>query len=101
MDVAIIGGTGAEGFGLTLRLAQAGHHVTIGSRDADRAAAKAEEARGMIGATAVVAGAENADAAAAPVVIVTVPFGALRRSTVRSRPHSDPTRSFVTARAHS
>jgi len=75
MDVAIIGGTGAEGFGLTLRLAQAGHHVTIGSRDADRAAAKAEEARGMIGATAVVAGAENADAAGAPVVIVTVPFG--------------------------
>ncbi|MEP6759019.1 MAG: NADPH-dependent F420 reductase [Actinomycetota bacterium] len=74
MDVAIIGGTGAEGFGLTLRLAQAGHHVTIGSRDADRAAAKAEEARGMIGATAVIEGAENADAAAAPVVIVTVPF---------------------------
>ena len=74
MEVAIIGGTGAEGFGLTLRLAQAGHHVTIGSRDADRAAAKAEEARGMIGATAVIAGAENVDAAAAPVVIVTVPF---------------------------
>lgn len=74
MNVAIIGGTGAEGFGLTLRLAQAGHHVTIGSRDADRAAAKAEEARAMIGATAVVTGAENADAAAAPVVIVTVPF---------------------------
>lgn len=74
MDVAIIGGTGAEGFGLTLRLAKAGHHVTIGSRDADRAAAKAEEARGMIGATAVIVGAENVDAAAAPVVIVTVPF---------------------------
>ena len=42
MEVAIIGGTGAEGFGLTLRLAHAGHHVTIGSRDADRAVAKAE-----------------------------------------------------------
>ncbi len=75
MDVAIIGGTGAEGFGLTLRLAQAGHHVTIGSRDADRAAAKAEEARAVIGESAVVTGAENADAAAAPIVIVTVPFG--------------------------
>ncbi|MDP9118759.1 MAG: NAD(P)-binding domain-containing protein, partial [Actinomycetota bacterium] len=34
MDVAVIGGTGAEGFGLALRLAEAGHHVTIGSRDA-------------------------------------------------------------------
>ena len=75
MDVAIIGGTGAEGFGLTLRLAQAGHHITIGSRDADRAAAKAEEARAVIGESAVVTGAENTDAAAAPIVIVTVPFG--------------------------
>ena len=76
MDVAIIGGTGAEGFGLTLRLAHAGHHVMIGSRDADRAAAKAEEARAVLGESAVVTGAENAGAAAAaPVVIVTVPFG--------------------------
>jgi NADPH-dependent F420 reductase len=75
MDVAIIGGTGAEGFGLTLRLAHAGHHVVIGSRDADRAAAKAEEARAVLGESALVTGAENAEAAAAaPVVIVTVPF---------------------------
>lgn len=75
MDVAIIGGTGAEGFGLTLRLAKAGHQVTIGSRDADRAAAKAEEAKGIVGSDASVSGAENpAAAAAAPVVVVTVPF---------------------------
>jgi NADPH-dependent F420 reductase len=75
MDVAIVGGTGAEGFGLTLRLAQAGHHVTIGSRDADRAAAKADEARQILGAHPLVDGAENAVAAKqAPVVIVTVPF---------------------------
>ena len=32
MDISIIGGTGEEGFGLTLRLAKAGNHVTIGSR---------------------------------------------------------------------
>jgi NADPH-dependent F420 reductase len=75
MDVAIIGGTGAEGFGLTLRLANAGHHVTIGSRDADRAVAKALEAREVLGPYAVVDGAENAAAAKqAPVVAVTVPF---------------------------
>jgi NADPH-dependent F420 reductase len=65
MDVAIIGGTGAEGFGLTLRLARAGHHVTIGSRDAGRAATKATEA---------IATENRAATAAAPVVIVTVPF---------------------------
>ena len=74
MDVSIIGGTGAEGFGLTLRLAKAGHRVTIGSRDADRAVAKAEEAVEILGPHAQVAGAENPAAAAAPVVIVTVPF---------------------------
>jgi NADPH-dependent F420 reductase len=75
MDVAIIGGTGAEGFGLTLRLAKAGHRITIGSRDAARAEAKAEEANGIIGSEAPVSGAENpAAAAAAPVVVVTVPF---------------------------
>jgi NADPH-dependent F420 reductase len=74
MDVAIIGGTGAEGFGLTLRLAKAGHRVTIGSRDADRAVAKAEEATSILGSGAQVSGAENPAAAAAPVVVVTVPF---------------------------
>jgi NADPH-dependent F420 reductase len=76
MDVAIIGGTGAEGFGLTLRLAHAGHHITIGSRDADRAAAKADEARQVLGPHAVIDGAENATAAkGVPMVVVTVPFG--------------------------
>jgi NADPH-dependent F420 reductase len=88
MDVAIIGGTGAEGFGLTLRLANAGHHVTIGSREADRAAAKAEEAKGILGADAQVSGAENpAATAAAHVVIVTVPFegaAAIYRSIAES-----------------
>jgi 8-hydroxy-5-deazaflavin:NADPH oxidoreductase len=78
MDVAIIGGTGAEGFGLTLRLAKAGHHVTIGSRDAGRAAAKADEATDILGSGVAVDGAENPGAAgAAPVVIVTVPFEAV------------------------
>ncbi|MGH2827495.1 MAG: NAD(P)-binding domain-containing protein, partial [Actinomycetota bacterium] len=35
--VAVIGGTGDEGFGLALRWAKAGIAVTIGSRDAGRA----------------------------------------------------------------
>jgi 8-hydroxy-5-deazaflavin:NADPH oxidoreductase len=76
VDVAVVGGTGAEGFGLSLRLARAGHRVVIGSRDAARgaeAAAKASEAGG------VVQGTDNAAAAAAAgsdgVVAVTVPYG--------------------------
>jgi 8-hydroxy-5-deazaflavin:NADPH oxidoreductase len=75
MDVAIVGGTGNEGFGLALRLASAGHHVTIGSRDAAKAAASVAEARAKLGDDAPVDGAENPEAVAdMPVVIVTVPF---------------------------
>ena len=75
MDVAIVGGTGAEGFGLALRLAKAGHRVTIGSRSAEKAAASVEEAKGILGAGATVAGAVNAESVdAKAVVFVTVPF---------------------------
>jgi hypothetical protein len=76
VDVAVIGGTGAEGYGLALRLAAAGHAVTIGSRDAERGAAKAAEAVERLGASATIRGTDNAGAAAnAGVVVVTVPFG--------------------------
>jgi len=75
MDVAIVGGTGAEGFGLALRLAKAGHRVTIGSRSAEKAAASVEEAKGILGAASTVAGAVNADSVPGKtVVFVTVPF---------------------------
>jgi 8-hydroxy-5-deazaflavin:NADPH oxidoreductase len=76
VDVAVIGGTGAEGFGLALRLAMAGHDVTLGSRDASRGAESAEKASELAGAR--VAGTDNASAAAAAggdgVVAVTVPY---------------------------
>jgi NADPH-dependent F420 reductase len=75
MDVCVIGGTGHEGFGLTLRLAKAGHHVTIGSRSSEKAAASAATARERLGGDAAVDGVTNEQAAAsADVVAVTVPF---------------------------
>ncbi len=75
MDVAVIGGTGEEGFGLTLRLARAGHHVTIGSRSADRGAGAADEARALVGDRAQIDGTTNLEAAGdAAVVAVTVPY---------------------------
>ena len=43
MRVAIVGGTGPFGRALAVRLREAGFEVVIGSRDADRAAALAEE----------------------------------------------------------
>lgn len=73
--IAILGGTGPEGLGLAYRWAHAGEHVVIGSRDAQRAAHKAEELRARIGANAQIEGAENAAAAArCDVVVLTVPF---------------------------
>jgi 8-hydroxy-5-deazaflavin:NADPH oxidoreductase len=75
MDVAVIGGTGKEGFGLALRLGAAGHDVTIGSRDAARGAEAGEKAVGLLGPDAAVRGTGNAEAAAAAdVLFVTVPF---------------------------
>lgn len=74
--IPIVGGTGALGFGLALRLAAAGREVVIGSRDAGRA----EEAAGRIRdrvSNAKVAGHENAVAATlGSIVFLTVPFRA-------------------------
>lgn len=74
--IPIVGGTGALGFGLALRLAKAGQEVVIGSRDAGRAAEAAAKVRERI-SNAHVAGMENSDAAqAGEVVFLTVPFRA-------------------------
>jgi hypothetical protein len=75
MDVAIIGGTGAEGSGLALRLATAGDRVVIGSRDPQRGADAAAGLVARLGSDASIEGTSNpAAAAAADVVVVTVPF---------------------------
>jgi 8-hydroxy-5-deazaflavin:NADPH oxidoreductase len=84
MDVAIVGGTGDEGFGLALRLAAAGVDVTIGSRALDRAEDAARRAREAVGDDAPVVGAENPDAVAGKgLVFVTVPFAG-QAATYRS-----------------
>ena len=43
--ICVVGGTGAEGSGLALRWANAGHRVTIGSRDAAKAQASRTRAQ--------------------------------------------------------
>ena len=76
MLIGILGGTGKEGAGLALRWAEAGHEIIIGSRDADRARAKAE----ALGVQAKVklSGASNRDAATrAEIVVLTLPASGL------------------------
>jgi len=75
MDITVIGGTGEEGFGLTLRLAKAGEHVIIGSRSEEKGQTVAAKAREILGASAAVDGTTNEKAAEqGDVVFVTVPF---------------------------
>ena len=74
MAIAIIGGTGDEGFGLALRFAKAGEDVVIGSRSQEKGEAAAAKARELLGDDAPVSGTTNEDAAANEVVFVTVPF---------------------------
>jgi 8-hydroxy-5-deazaflavin:NADPH oxidoreductase len=75
MTVAIVGGTGDEGFGLAMRLARAGEPVVIGSRSEERGADAAARASETVGSDARIEGAENATSVAgADVVFVTVPY---------------------------
>lgn len=72
--IAIVGGTGAEGSGLALRWAQAGHRVIIGSRDPVKAQALADEFNAKLGADRL-SGASSEDAVgSADVVVLTVPY---------------------------
>ncbi len=72
--VAILGGTGPEGFGLALRWATAGETVIIGSRDAQRAQETAARINDKIGDHRA-SGMENASAcAASDLIVLTVPF---------------------------
>lgn len=80
--IAVIGGTGSLGSSLAWRLARAGHHVTIGSRDAESASRRAAELGHDI------RGATNLEAAqAGDVVFVTVPFAAQQAGLEEIRPH--------------
>src|SRR6266850_1602373 len=76
--IAILGGTGAEGSGLACRLAKAGEHILIGSREAVRAQETARLLRERIGSAAQIDGTDNPSAAAAcDVAVLTVPFSGI------------------------
>ena len=75
MHVGILGGTGPAGRGVAIRLAEAGVHVTIGSRAAERA----ESVVGGVTArwpalNLELDGKDNAGAAAAELVVLATPW---------------------------
>lgn len=85
MNIAILGGTGKEGAGLAVRWAKLGHSIIIGSRDPERAKAKATELRDVAHAIPIV-GHGNAEAAAlGEIVVVALPAGGLGATLPESR----------------
>jgi hypothetical protein len=75
VTLAFLGGTGDQGRGLARRFALAGHHVVLGSRQAERAEQAAAELRDTIANPDLIDGATNDVAATrADVVVIAVPW---------------------------
>jgi len=71
--ITIIGGTGHLGFGLALRLAEAGYKIIIGSRKEKKAKVFAEKIKTQIGSN-LITGMINKDAALnADICIISIP----------------------------
>ena len=86
MNIAILGGTGKEGFGLALRWARAGETIIIGSRDAARAQESADKIKTRASQSKI-SGADNiAAASAADVIVLTVPSRVTFVCSNRSNP---------------
>lgn len=76
MKIAILGGTGEQGPGLALRWAKAGEEVIIGSRQKEKGERVAAELNQELGKE-LLRGTDNVTAAAAAeVVVLTVPYSA-------------------------
>ena len=83
MKIAILGGTGDEGFGLGFRWAAAGHEIIIGSRKAEKGLQAAADLLQKLPAGRVT-GTDNATAAAAAdLAVLSVPYWA-QESTLAS-----------------
>lgn len=83
VTIAILGGTGKEGSGLAMRWALNGYRVIIGSRDAERAAARAAELNAQLGGE-YITGLGNTEAArTGDFVVLSVPYNA-HKDTIES-----------------
>ena len=71
--IAVVGGTGAEGSAIALRLGHAGYRVILGTRDASRGARVSEELTEFSGHAAIQFATNDDAAGAAQIVILTGP----------------------------
>jgi len=82
MRIAVIGGTGKEGYGLALGWARAGQEVVIGSRVMERAVRAAETINAAVGRGRAVGMLNREAAATGEIVVLAVPYDA-HESTLR------------------
>ncbi len=76
LRICVVGGTGAEGSGLALRWAHAGHTVVIGSREEQKAQVAAAELNALLGAQKIAGAESRAGVQQADIVVLTVPYAA-------------------------
>ena len=75
MKLGVLGGTGQEGRGIVLRLAEAGFEVIVGSRSRARAAGTASELNSLMGGEARIRGALNLEVASqSGLLFLAAPF---------------------------
>jgi 8-hydroxy-5-deazaflavin:NADPH oxidoreductase len=95
--VCIIGGTGALGFGLAVRLGRAGVPVVIGSRDSGRAQQAAARARERV-PDGEFGGRQNADAVrGGEIVILCVPFRSQSETMTNLKEALEPDQLLIDA----
>jgi 8-hydroxy-5-deazaflavin:NADPH oxidoreductase len=95
--VCIVGGTGALGFGLALRLGKSGVPVVIGSRDEERATQSAGRASELL-PDAEFEGRQNEQAVrGAEIVILSVPFRSQSETLTNLKNALEPDQLLVDA----
>jgi NADPH-dependent F420 reductase len=85
--VSIIGGSGALGFGLAVRLGRSGVPVVIGSRDAARAEEAAERAAAAVPEGSFEGYANDVAATKAELLILSVPFRSQSETLTNLKQH--------------
>lgn len=93
--IPIIGGTGALGYGLGLRLSRAGREIVIGSRAAERAEEAAAKMRGESSSDRIEGLVNEETARRGPVVFLTVPFRAQSETLNNLREALEPGQLLV------
>lgn len=89
MKIAILGGTGNEGFGLGFRWAAAGHEIVIGSRQAEKGEQAAADMLEKLPSGSI-SGTDNLSAAQqAEVVVLSVPYWAQEGTLESVKPALD------------